>query len=543
MSYELLESLPVAVFVADSAGTPVYANRRAVELLGRGAERIRPEALADVYNVYLAGTDEPYPVERLPLVRALAGESVSIDDAEIRRDDGAVRLEVWGNPILDDGRVAGAVVAFHDVTDTKRAETELRLTHELALAISGAATVDDALGIAVRRVGAHTGWSFGQAWLPDATGSYLECTPVWHCTERGFEEFRAASEERTFARGAGLPGAVWATRRPRWIEDVRADPTFARAPAARKSGLRAGLAVPVLAGDEAVAVLEFFLQRPGRVDAHALDIVSTVAAQLGSFVRRRQAEDALRRSERELRELDRVKNVFLHGVSHELRTPLGAMRGVSLLLARDLERAEPKLSVEQQRTLLHRLANTARTMNRLLDDLLDLDRLVLGILEPERTRIDVGEVVRRVVVESEAGAGRRVELDHRPHVMAVDESKVERIVENLVSNAAKYSPDDAPIWVRVRPEGEGVLIVVEDAGDGVPEPMRERIFEAFNRGDADPTAAPGLGIGLSLVRAFAELHGGRAWVEDRTGGGASFRVFLADAPGAEDVAAAGGRPA
>ncbi len=161
--------------------------------------------------------------------------------------------------------------------------------------------------------------------------------------------------------------------------------------AARDVGLCAALAVPVLAGDEAVAVLEFFLGRAPPEDDRTLEVISTVAAQLGSFVRRRQAEDALRASERELRAMDKIKNTFLEGVSHELRTPLGAMRGISVLLARDLERETPKLSTAEQHTLLEQLAGTARTMNRLLDDLLDLDRLVLGILEPERVRADVGE--------------------------------------------------------------------------------------------------------------------------------------------------------
>ncbi len=532
MAFDLLEHLPVALFVADGAGRPVYMNRAAIELLGVGVTPgATVEQLPEIYQAYEAGTDTPYPAERSTIVRALRGETASSDDLEIHRPDGIFRLQITSVPILDaEGNVAFAVAAFEDITERKRAETELRLGHELALAISGAATVNDALGLAVRRVGEQTGWPFGQAWVPDSTGSYLECTPIWHGEGGKFDWFRASNQGTTFARGAGLPGAAWATRKPVWVEDLCTDPTFGRSMAARDVGLCAALAVPVLAGDEAVAVLEFFLGKRRHEDDRTLEVISTVAAQLGSFVRRRQAEDALRNSERELRAMDKIKNTFLEGVSHELRTPLGAMRGVSVLLARDLERETPKLSTAQQHTLLEQLAGTARTMNRLLDDLLDLDRLVLGILKPERVRADVGELVRQAIADSGAATDRIIEIETEPRVMGVDPSKLERIVENLLSNAAKYSPADTPIWVRVEARPEGALLVVEDEGEGVPEDLRERIFEPFSRGAAESSYTPGLGIGLSLVSAFAELHDGRAWVEDREGGGASFRVLLADEP-------------
>jgi signal transduction histidine kinase len=112
----------------------------------------------------------------------------------------------------------------------------------------------------------------------------------------------------------------------------------------------------------------------------------------------------------------------------------------------------------------------------------------------------------------------------------IDASKVERIVENLVHNASKYTARDASVWVRVAAhDAGGVSIAVEDDGPGIPEADRERIFEAFARGEG-PEHAPGTGIGLSLVARFAALHGGRAWVEEREGGGASFRVWLPALP-------------
>jgi signal transduction histidine kinase len=108
----------------------------------------------------------------------------------------------------------------------------------------------------------------------------------------------------------------------------------------------------------------------------------------------------------------------------------------------------------------------------------------------------------------------------------VDPAQVERIVENLVTNAIRYTPPETPIWVSASGGADGVLIAVEDAGPGIDPALRESIFEPFRQGSEVIKHSPGVGIGLSLVARFAELHGGRAWVEERDGGGASFRVHL-----------------
>jgi signal transduction histidine kinase len=110
--------------------------------------------------------------------------------------------------------------------------------------------------------------------------------------------------------------------------------------------------------------------------------------------------------------------------------------------------------------------------------------------------------------------------------MSVDAAKVERILENLLSNTLRHTPAGTPVWVSVVPEDGGVLLLVEDQGSGVPEEIRESIFEPFRQGPDAPEHSPGVGVGLTLVRRFAELHGGHAWVEGRDGGGASFRIFL-----------------
>jgi signal transduction histidine kinase len=125
---------------------------------------------------------------------------------------------------------------------------------------------------------------------------------------------------------------------------------------------------------------------------------------------------------------------------------------------------------------------------------------------------------------------REITIDTTPTVAAVDVPKVERIVENLLVNAARHTPPRAHIWIRVRPGDDGAILAVEDDGPGLPAEDRERVFDPFERGGSAAAHAPGSGIGLTLVARFAELHGGRAWAEERNGGGASFLVWLPSAP-------------
>ena len=166
-----------------------------------------------------------------------------------------------------------------------------------------------------------------------------------------------------------------------------------------------------------------------------------------------------------------------------------------------------------------------------MKDLLDIDRLNRGIVEPQYRTIDLGALTRRSVESLDTLADRSIELDLPTLVMTIDPPKVERMVENLLTNAVRHTPDSSHIWVRLQAVTDGALLTVEDDGPGVLLRLRHAIFEPFRQGPTPSSHAPGTGIGLSLVGRFAELHGGRAWVEDRAGGGAAFHVFLPSAPG------------
>ena len=235
-----------------------------------------------------------------------------------------------------------------------------------------------------------------------------------------------------------------------------------------------------------------------------------------------EALEREREATQQLRSLDEMKNTFLQAVSHDLRTPLAAILGLAITL----ERPDMRLEEGDTHDLARRIAENARKLDRLVTNLLDLDRLARGIVEPKRHVTDLGALVRRVLSESDLVAEAQVETAIAEVVLPIDGAKVERIVENLLANTSRHTPTGTSVWVRVLRVPEGGMIVVEDDGAGVRPDLRETIFEPFLQGPDAPQHSPGVGVGLALVRRFAELHGGSAWVEERAGGGASFRVLL-----------------
>lgn len=186
------------------------------------------------------------------------------------------------------------------MVEYRRAEERVQLLQTTTLAISEADDLASALGVVLRKVCESTGWIVGQAWLPDNHG-HLRCMPTWHAAAKRLDRFRKVSMETSFTSGVGLPGQVWASKKPMWVADVASEGNFPRSQIAKEAGLHAGLGIPVMVGEELVAVLEFFMREPRKEDERLIGVVSGVAMQLGAVIQRKHAETALRASENQLR--------------------------------------------------------------------------------------------------------------------------------------------------------------------------------------------------------------------------------------------------
>ena len=172
-------------------------------------------------------------------------------------------------------------------------EEQLSLLQTIAMEVAAASDLSSALEVVLGRVCEKTGWVLGQAWVPNPERTHLDCGPVWFCGGTDLKGFRAASEGSHFLPGAGLPGRVWKSKRPAWIEDVTVDGNFPRNKAAAKVGLKAAVGIPILSRDEVIAVIEFFVQEARGEDERLVKVITAVAAQLGLVMARKRAEEKL----------------------------------------------------------------------------------------------------------------------------------------------------------------------------------------------------------------------------------------------------------
>jgi len=252
-----------------------------------------------------------------------------------------------------------------------------------------------------------------------------------------------------------------------------------------------------------------------------LVVASLLATIAESMEDEREVADQAIGAADALRELNAVKDTLLHAVSHDLRGPIAAIVGSAQSLER---RRQLGLDAADEDTLVDGILQSGRKLDRMVGDLLDLERLDRGLVEPDRAATEIGALVSRIVDEAVYADRHPIHVEVlEPIEMDIDAGTIERVVDNLLLNSVKYTPDRTRIHVRAaRCEG-GALLSVEDEGPGVPDDIKAAIFQPFRQGAG---ARSGAGIGLSLVAKFAELHGGRAWVDDRPGGGAAFHVFL-----------------
>lgn len=185
-----------------------------------------------------------------------------------------------------------------EIIERKRAEEEIRFLLETTRAIGESVDFDSALEVILHQVGETIGWDLGEAWIPNSEGTFLKSSRGWYGRDTSMAIFRQQSENLTFARNIGLPGRVWVSQKPEWVEDVSVGyPEFMRTKIALEIGFKAGFGVPILVGDEVLAVLVFFKLLSCPKDSRFIDVFNIVCTQLGSLIHRKQAEESLKLAE------------------------------------------------------------------------------------------------------------------------------------------------------------------------------------------------------------------------------------------------------
>ncbi len=225
---------------------------------------------------------------------------------------------------------------------------------------------------------------------------------------------------------------------------------------------------------------------------------------------------------RRLREIDELKDTFVSAVSHEMRTPLTAILGFAELL-RDRRGAIPTDEIDR---ITGRMCRNAERLSQLVDDLLDLGPLARNDTPaPHLTEVDLAGIAGAVLEGFHVG-DRRVLTDLAEVTVPLDPARIERALTGLLANATCHTPEGTTIWVAVDRDGDGARLTVADDGPGIADELKGSLFDPFVKGPSPAAKAGGSGIGLTMVARAAALHGGRAWITDRAGGGTAVHVWL-----------------
>lgn len=283
-----LEVLPDPIIISDKKGI-IIANKRAEEvfgykwseMIGNPIEMLLPERFRNAHP----GHREAYYAN--PSIRPMGAWR----ELFARRKDGTeIPVSINLAPTeLNEGPYVISVI--RDITETMRTEAELTLLQDIAHDIVRAKDFSAALEVVLRKVCEKTGWLMGEAWVPSPDGSRLECSPTWYCNNCNLDKFREASKGFTFLPGIGLPGRAWSSKKSVWIPDVIKDGNFTRIEAAKKAGIKACVAIPVMAQEQVVAVMDFFVSNEKKEDSRFVNLISSVSAQLGIFMQQKLTEE------------------------------------------------------------------------------------------------------------------------------------------------------------------------------------------------------------------------------------------------------------
>jgi signal transduction histidine kinase len=323
--------------------------------------------------------------------------------------------------------------------------------------------------------------------------------------------------------GPEMSPRILRTGEPMYVADV---PEFLGAdhPLARE-GIRCMIGVPIPYHGENIGVLVMDNRTPRVPDEREWDRLTQVAEQLGLALGNMRAHQRDAQVSADLRELNRRKDAFLATVSHELRTPATTIA----LAARTLRDADGRLEPDDRAYAHELLVRRSDELTGMIESLLDEATAESDSLRLQLTTVDWCSYITRWVETARRQTQRDIALalpDH-PIMSTGDPAKLERVVANLLTNAAKFSPATTPITCRLADDGDWIVVEVSDAGRGIDGSEQERIFERFYQSDALSTRdVGGFGIGLSLVRRFAEAHGGTVEVRSAAGQGATFTVRL-----------------
>jgi len=515
------DNMGEGLYSADAHGLLTFMNPAAEAMLGWTFDELKGRRMHDMtHHHYPDG--RPFPVEECAGFQVVRnGQTLrDYDDVFIRKDGTFLPVSYSSSPLRSGGEIVGLVVVFRDASARrlteealKANESDARLLQELGAELMR----QDDVGSFYQKIvdGAsqimRSEFASMQMLHPER-GSHGELQLL---AFRGFAPADAKAWEWVGAETGTTCGEALKTG----VRVIAADTEHSSyRDVYHDTAIRAVQSTPLFSRQGArVGMLSTHWNRPHEPsprDLRNLDILA------------RQAADIMDQ-QRELQVADRHKDQFLATLAHELRNPLAPIRNALTVLN------VPGITSERAERAREVIGRQVNQMVRLIDDLMDINRISRGTLELRRRRFAIGSLVWQAVetclsVEARRKRDISVTVPPQPLFVDADPVRLHQILCNVLNNAVKFSNDNDRISIAVDQQDRDLVLTVSDTGIGIPPGKLERVFEMFSQVEQAPGhVKTGLGIGLALVRQLAELHGGSATAHsDGVGRGSRFVIRL-----------------
>ena len=323
--------------------------------------------------------------------------------------------------------------------------------------------------------------------------------------------------------GQGIIGWVALHGQKVLCNDVSQDPRYL---VYAYHNTKSELALPIKMEDEVVGVLNVEDTKLHAFDDTDIVVLETLSDQLGIAIKNARLYEEIRRANIKLTELDKIKSEFLGIVSHDFRSPLASI----ILAGKSLLKNEVVQNNDRIKEYLQLIVNQANRLNLLAEDTLSIAKMESGKLNYYFKIVNIERLVQDAVAMVRFSSKHRFEHKIDPNVAFIkgDQAKLRQVVQNLVSNAVKYSPHGGKVMVHVQDYSpDEILLSVSDEGIGIPAEQKDKLFQKFSRiNTGEAKEIKGSGLGLWICKEVVEAHGGKIWIESEIGKGSTVKFTL-----------------
>ena len=540
----ILNSAGEGIYGLDKEGNTTFVNPAAAEMLGYSAEELigKPQH-ALIHHSKEDGT--PYPREECHIYASLKGGTIHRETNEVfwRKDGSSFPVEYVSMPIRGNDELSGAVVTFRDITAKKQSEYRNTLRYDLTKVLAETQTQEGGIFKILQTVADHQVWDLAFYWELSPESNVLTSRFGAYSEELGREAYEIFSKKTfatSFEKGMGLPGRVWDTTKPAWINEVTEDPNFPRSSVAAQIGIHGGFGFPITSAEKFWGVIEVFTTHQSDLDKDLSNLLSIMGSQIGQFMQRMESESELssaivyaQEAKREAEAASRAKGAFLANISHEIRTPLNAIIGYSQVLNRSQD-LEP-----DQKKAIQTIESSGNNLLELINEVLDYSKIEAGTKELNPKDFDLNELLEGLLTmfenrcEDKNLAVLLKRTDQTPIYVHGDQGKLRQVLVNLLGNAIKFTNIGKIVLELEKKPANHYAFQVVDTGPGIPQKDHAMILEPFQQSESGRFSG-GTGLGLSLSRELIHLMGGELSLVSQEGKGSTF-FFTLELPPAKTL--------